>query len=252
MSELSRVAIVTGATSGIGEAVARRFVAAGIRTVGSGRNAAKLASLAAELGPGFHGVAGDVSDAALLDELFAAPPAVFGQVADIVVANAGRGVAGAVKDADLAQFEEVLRTNVYGTAAVLQRAARQLLALQADRFPRQAADIVVVGSVVGRVISPFGATYSASKFAVHTLAEALRRDVAPHGVRVALVEPGIVVTGFQAAAGYSDQLVAGFHDKFGPLLCADDVAETIQYLVGLPPHINLSDVVIRPTRQDAP
>lgn len=75
---------------------------------------------------------------------------------------------------------------------------------QQNNFPQSAADIVIVGSVVGRHISPFSAVYGASKFAVHALAEGLRRELGPKGVRVSLVEPGFVLSGFQASAGYSD------------------------------------------------
>jgi NADP-dependent 3-hydroxy acid dehydrogenase YdfG len=118
--------------------------------------------------------------------------------------------------------------------------------------PKAAADIDIVGSVVGRHISPFSAVYGATKFAVHALAEGLRREVGPKGIRVSLVEPGIVVSGFQAVAGYSDETVHGFHEKFGPLLKGEDVAHAIHYVVTRPPHVHICDMVVRPTRQDYP
>ncbi len=245
----TRIAIVTGATSGIGEATARKFAAAGFGVVGNGRNAAKLAALEKEIGAAFRGVAGDASDSAVVEQLFTAARARFGRPADIVVANAGRGLGGSVKDADLSQFEDRLKINVAGALALLQKAARQML----DRQPRPCpADIVVVGSVVGRHISPFSAVYGATKFAVHALTEGLRREIGPQGVRVSLVEPGIVISGFQAAAGYNDAMVQGFHDKFGPLLTGADVADAIHYIVTRPPHVHVSDIVVRPTRQDYP
>ncbi|MES1981118.1 MAG: hypothetical protein V4443_01460 [Pseudomonadota bacterium] len=89
-------------------------------------------------------------------------------------------------------------------------------------------------------------------FAVHALAEGLRREVGPKGVRVSLVEPGVVVSGFQNAAGYSDDLVEKFDEKFGPLLHGEDVANVIHYIVALPPHVHISDIMVRPTRQDYP
>ncbi len=246
-----RIAIITGATSGIGEAVAGKFAAAGFGVVGNGRNAAKLAAMEKELGRLFHGVAGDAADAAVIKKLFAAAER-FGRPADIVVANAGRGLGGSVKDADLSQFDDRLKLNVAAVLAILQPAARQMAARQAQVFPREAADIVVVGSVVGRNISPFSAVYGATKFAVHALTEGLRREIGPKGVRVSLVEPGIVLSGFQAAAGYSEEMQRGFHDKFGPLLVGRDVAEAVHYIVTQPPHVHISDVVVRPTRQDYP
>ena len=250
--EYTRIAVVTGATSGIGEATARKFIASGFGVVGNGRNAGKLAALEEEIGPAFCGVAGDAADAAVLDKLFAAAVARFGRDADIVVANAGRGLGGAVTDADLSQFEEVLKINVSGTLALLQKAAQKMVGAQQNAYPKAAADIVIIGSVVGRNISPFSAVYGASKFAVHALAEGLRREAGPKGVRVSLVEPGIVASGFQAVAGYSDELLNTFDDKYGPLLIGEDIANAIHYMVTRPAHVHVSDIVVRPTRQDYP
>lgn len=247
-----RIAIVTGATSGIGEATARKFIAEGYGVVGNGRNIEKLAELERELGTAFCGIAGDAADREVLDALFAGAIQRFGQEAAIVVANAGRGLGGSVKDADLAEFEQVLKINVSGTLALLQIAAQRMVDSRQLEFPKTAADIVIIGSVVGRHISPFSAVYGASKFAVHSLAEGLRREVAPKGIRVSLVEPGLVLSGFQAEAGYSDELVQNFKDKFGPLLIGEDIANAIHFIVSQPPHVHISDILVRPTRQDYP
>ena len=247
-----RIAIITGATSGIGEATARKLIACGYGVVGNGRNAEKLRALEQELGAAFCGIAGDAADSTVLERLFATAIERFGQAADIVVANAGRGLGGSVKDADLARFEAILKLNVTGTLALLQQAAQKMVVQQQDNYPKQAADIVIIGSVVGRHISPFSAVYGATKFAVHALAEGLRREVGPKGIRVSLVEPGIVVSGFQEGAGYSDETVQNFEDKFGPLLQGADVANAIHFIVTQPPHVHISDILIRPTRQDYP
>ncbi|MDF7808585.1 SDR family oxidoreductase [Pontiellaceae bacterium B12219] len=247
-----RIAIVTGATSGIGEATVRTFIADGMQVVGCGRTAEKLTALEKELGAAFCGVAGDASAPDVLERLFEHAVKQFGHEADIVVANAGRGLGGSVKDADLEQFQELMNINVNGTAYLIQKAAQRMVEIQKTAFPKSAADIVIIGSVVGRHISPFSAVYGASKYAVHALAEALRRDVGPQGVRVSLVQPGIVISGFQAGANYSDELVDSFHEKFGPLPSCDDIADTINHIVSLPPYINISDIVVRPTRQDYP
>jgi NADP-dependent 3-hydroxy acid dehydrogenase YdfG len=247
-----RIATVTGATSGIGEATVRKFIAAGFGVVGNGRNATKLAALEKEIGPAFCGVAGDATDNIVLEELFSSAGERFGRMPDIVVANAGRGLGGSVKDADLSQFESLLKINVTGALALLQKAAQKMVATQQNVFPESAADIVIIGSVVGRHVSPFSGVYGASKFAVHALAEGLRREVGPEGVRVSLVEPGMVQSGFQAGAGYSDEMVQSLEEKFGPLLIGDDVANAILYIVTQPPHVHISDITVRPTRQDYP
>ena len=248
----TRLALVTGTTSGIGEAIARKFIAEGINVIGNGRNATKLAELETELGVSFCSVSGDASETGVLERMFALAHECFGMDPDIVVANAGRGLGGAVTNADLSQFDEVLKINVAGALALLQMAANRMVEKQKSAFPRAAADIVIIGSVVGRNVSPFSAVYGASKFALHGLAEGLRREVGPKGVRVSLVEPGIVVSGFQEVAGYSDETVRGFDEKFGPLLVGSDVANAIHFLVSQPPHVHISDIVVRPTRQDYP
>jgi NADP-dependent 3-hydroxy acid dehydrogenase YdfG len=250
--QYERIAIITGTTSGIGEATMRKFVAAGFGVVGNGRKAEKLAVLEDEMGPAFCGVAGDAADESVLIRLFDRAIDRFGREADIVVANAGRGLGGSVKDADLNEFEAVLKINVSGALSLVQKAARKMVKTQQKAYPQSAADIVIIGSVVGRHISPFSAVYGASKFAVHALAEGLRREIGPQGVRVSLVEPGAVLSGFQAVAGYSDEMVHGFHEKFGPLLIGDDIANAIYHIVTQPPHVHISDVVVRPTRQDYP
>lgn len=253
MSDIYKhIAIVTGTTSGIGEAAMRKFVANGYGVVGNGRKSEKLAELEKALGPAFCSVAGDASDPAVVEQLFVLAEERFGRAADIVVANAGRGLSGSVTDADLTQFEAMLNINVGGVAALIQRAAQKMVPVQDKAFPHSAADIVVIGSVVGRHISPFSAVYGATKFAVHALVEGLRREIGSKGVRVSLVEPGAVLSGFQQAAGYGDDVVNSFHEKFGPLLVGDDIANAIYHIVTQPPHVHISDIVVRPTRQDYP
>ena len=187
----------------------------------------KLASLEKEFGPAFRGVVGDAADDTVLEKLFISAEEHFGKTFDIVVVNAGRGLDGSVMTADLSQFEDLIRINVTGALSLLQMAAKKMVDTLQDAFPESAADIVIIGSVVGRNVSPFSTVYGASKFAVHALAEGLRREVSPKGIRVSLVEPGLLMSGFQAGAGYSDELVQSLEEKFGPALVGDDVANAI-------------------------
>lgn len=249
---IKRIAIITGASSGIGEATARKLIAEGIRVIGSGRNSDKLRQLETELGSEFCGVAGDMTDNSVIESLFDAAQKRFGKTPDIVVANAGRGLGGSVVDSDLDEFQKVLQINVTSTLALLQKSAQLMLKCQPDQYPNAAADIIIIGSVVGRNISPFSAVYGATKFAVHALAEGLRREIGPKGIRVSLVEPGLLLSGFQEGAGYSDSMVSMFKEKFGPLLIGEDIANAIHFMISQPAHVHISEIMVRPTRQDYP
>ncbi|MDP0497410.1 MAG: SDR family oxidoreductase [Verrucomicrobiota bacterium JB024] len=247
-----RIAIVTGASSGIGEATVRHFVSLGYGVVGNARTAHKLETLEKELGPRFKGVAGSAAEADVIASLFTAAQESFGREADLVVANAGTGLGGSVKDADLDKFETIWKLNVEGALRLMQETARRFVKKQERDFPKSAADLIVIGSVVGKHISPFSAVYGSTKFALHSLTEGLRREIGPKGVRVSLVCPGIVLSGFQDAAGYNDETLKHFHEKFGPLIYGEDIASAIGHLVSLPPHVHISDITVRPTRQDYP
>ena len=149
----TRIAIVTGATSGIGEATVRKFTAAGFGVIGNARNAARLIAMEKEIGPAFHGVAGDAADKTVLEQLFVSASEHFGKPVDIVVANAGRGLGGSVKDADLSQFDDMLRINVTATLALLQKAAKKMVDGQQLTYPASVWDIVITRSVADRHVS---------------------------------------------------------------------------------------------------
>ncbi len=252
IDSFKRIAIITGATSGIGEATARAFLEDGFGVLGNGRNEKKIRELEREFGNAFRGIVGEAADEQVIDSLFDRAEKHFGRPADIVMANAGRGLGGTVSTVDMDEFRKVLNINVTGTLYLLKKASEKLVALQEGSYPDTAADIVILGSTVGRHISPFSTAYGATKFAVHALTEGLRREIGPKGVRVTLVEPGIVITRFQETAGYTHDLVKDFHMKFGPLIYGYDVADAIHYVVSRPPHVHIGDFVIRATRQDYP
>lgn len=247
-----RIAIVTGATSGIGEATVRKFNASGYGVIGTGRNQEKLDALEKEFGEAFVGLAADVSEKELPARLFNLGQKKYGRVPDIVVVNAGVGLGGSIKEVDISEFEKMLNTNVTATVALLKESANIFEKTFQNQYPEKTADIVLIGSISGRHISPFSYVYGSSKFALHALAEGMRRELAPAGIRVSLIEPALVLSGFQKGAGYSEELVDNFKERFGPLLIGDDIANTIHFIVSQPPHIHISDIVVRPTRQDYP
>lgn len=266
----TRIAIVSGASAGIGEAIAADFAERGYRLVLNARRTEKLEAVAFRLEkrptpsspPTVVCVPGDAAEQRVIDAMFDAAEKHFHRPADVVVVNAGRGLAGSLTTSDRTQWEQVIRTNYVGAAMLMRTAAERLLRV-IDRNPEGEAgktgewlnrprDIVAIGSSVGRNISPFSSMYGSTKFAVHALAEALRREIGPRGVRVTTIEPAIVASEFQAVAGYDPVGFGAFMEKIGPVLSPQDVARAIGFVVSQPAHVHINNIAIRPTRQDYP
>jgi len=255
-----RVAVVTGATAGIGEAIARDLVGAGAQVVLNGRRAGRLGELVEELGRDHvRGVAGDAADEGVIGRMLDAARDELGtpgREADLIVINAGRGLAGTALTSDKSAWDEMLRTNILGAALLLrgagERLVKELGGASGTAALDRARDIVVLGSTVGRHISPFSSMYGATKFAVNSLAEATRRELGPKGIRVTLIEPGFVVSEFQGVAGYEPKWFDDVVARIGPVLTPADVARSVTFVVSQPPAVHVSDVLIRPTRQEYP
>lgn len=254
-----RVALVTGASAGIGLAIAEHLAQAGARVVVNARRAERLGELVARLGLDRAAAApGDAADPAALTAALDLARSRFGAEADLVVINAGRGLAGSPVTSDPAQWEQMLRTNVLGVAHLIRQSAQRMLAMApapaGPEGPWRSAprDIVVIGSVVGRHVSPFSSMYGSTKFAVHGLVEGARRELAPSGVRVTLIEPGFVVSEFQGVAGYKDDWFRSILQRIGPVLEPADVARAVVFATAQPAHVHVGDVLLRPVRQDYP
>ena len=245
-----KTAIVTGASAGIGRATALALAGEGAAVVLQARRRERLVEVAAEItamGGKALVVAGDAGKVEDIDALLAQTLAWDdgGNAYDVVVVNAGRGLAGGVLTSDESQWEALYRVNVLGAAHLMRRAGQYLM-------ERRGGDIVAVSSVVGRNISPVSGFYGSSKFAVSGIAEGLRREVCAHGVRVSTVMPGIVASEFQQVAGYDMEHFGKFATEFGALLEPEDLAEGIRWLLCLPPHVHVNEIMIRPTGQSYP
>lgn len=261
-----RVAIVTGASAGIGRAAAIALASGGAKVVLNARRAEKLQELRREIvGAGGNAafVPGDAADAAVISAMLDAAKASFGTEADLVLVNAGRGLSGSPISSDASQWEEMVRLNLIGAARLIRAAAERMLALvpapsaggntpAADPWLSRPRDIIILGSTVGKHISPFSSMYGSTKFAVNSIAEAVRRELAPKGIRVSSISPAVVRSEFQAVAGYDPQKFGAFMDSIGPVLEPEDIARLIVFMTSQPAHVSMNDVVIRPTRQDYP
>jgi NADP-dependent 3-hydroxy acid dehydrogenase YdfG len=254
----NRIGVVTGASSGIGEAIVRTLGAQGARVVVNARRKERLGRICAEINEGAEDSraiphAGDASDRRTVEGMLNRALDHFGREADLVVVNAGRGLNGSVLTSDPGEWEEMIRTNLMGAARLMRAAAKRMLNdLGNAAWQERPRDIVVIGSVVGRHVSPFSSMYGSTKFAVNSLAEALRREVSPKGIRVTLIEPGFVKSEFQGVAGYDPAWFEGVVEKIGPVLEPADVARSVSFITSQPAHVHVSDVLVRPTRQEYP
>ena len=222
------VFLITGASSGIGAATARRAAEAGYRLVLAARREDKLHALADELGGSERAlpVRCDVSEWADQQTVVAACLRAFGRL-DVAFANAGFGAARGFLESSPEHWRSMVLTNVYGAALTIRAT---LPALKESR-----GHIVLTGSVAGRRAVP-GSVYSSTKFAVTGMAEAARLELDGTGVRVTLVEPGFVDTPF-------------FENPVTGALDADDVARAVLYAVAQPPHVDVNEILVRPTAQ---
>jgi NADP-dependent 3-hydroxy acid dehydrogenase YdfG len=252
--------VVTGASAGIGRATAVALARDGAAVVVNARREEKLREVVGEIekaGGRALALAGNATRAEEIDALMAQArefAATVGGLLDLFVVNAGRGLAGGLLSSDENQWREMYELNVLGAAALMRRAGQYLVDQAGEKREqgRGGGDILVLGSVSGHNISPFSGFYGSTKFAIAGMAEAFRREVCGKGIRVTVLLPGVVVSEFQAVAGYTAENFFKGVERYGELLKPDDVAETIRFVVSQPAHVHLNELVIRPTGQDYP
>lgn len=245
-----KTAVITGASAGIGRATALALAQEGAAVVLNARRYDKLTEVVAEItarGGRALAVPGDAGNTEEIDALLEQVLGwdIGGNQYDIVVVNAGRGLAGGLLHSDEAQWEALYQVNVLGAAHLMRQSGRYFV-------QRQTGDIVAISSVVGRNISPVSAVYGSTKFALTGLVEGLRRELCSYGVRVTAVFPGIVTSEFQKVAGYDAKNFGAFAAQFGTLLEPENIAEGIRWLLTLPQHVHVNEIMIRPTGQSYP
>jgi NADP-dependent 3-hydroxy acid dehydrogenase YdfG len=228
----SPVLLITGASSGIGAATARRAVEAGYRVALAARSADALAALAAELGGTQHAIAvpTDVTEFSAQEQLVERTLGTFGRL-DVAFANAGFGARRGFLEETPEQWRSMVLTNVLGAAYTIRAT------LPAIRDSAELGHMILTSSVAGRRPLP-GSLYSATKHAVTAMAESLRQELRNNGdpIRVTCIEPGMVDTPF-------------FTDRPSNALEADDIARAVLYALAQPPHVDVNEMLIRPTAQ---
>jgi NADP-dependent 3-hydroxy acid dehydrogenase YdfG len=223
-----RVMLITGASTGIGAATARMAAAEGYRLVLAARSEDRLAALVEELGE--DRALAQRCDVAIWDEqeaLAAAALDRFGRV-DVAFANAGFGAKRGFLEETPEQWHAMVNTNVLGVAYTIRAVLPHLRERGSGHF-------VLTSSVAGRRALP-GSLYSATKWAVCGMGEALRQELAETEIRTTLIEPGMVDTPF-------------FDDQVSGALEADDIARAVMYALGQPPHVDVNEILVRPVHQ---
>jgi len=233
---------VTGASSGFGAAVARRFATAGARVVAAARRADRLKDLAAELGPRVLPVTLDVRDRSAVAETVAGLPQEFAQV-DVLVNNAGLALGlNPAQDADLDDWDQMIDTNckglVYCTRAILP-----------GMVARRRGHVINLGSVAGNYPYPGGNVYGGTKAFVRQFSLNLRSDLHGTGVRVTCVEPGMADTEFSTVRFSGDRAKADAVYAGMQPMTADDIAESIHWAATLPEHVNVNTIELMATAQ---
>jgi NADP-dependent 3-hydroxy acid dehydrogenase YdfG len=241
-----RVAVVTGATSGIGAATARRLAADGAAVAVLGRREERLQELAGELGDDAVQISTDVGDRQAVERAAQAIREQLGAV-DLVVANAGVMLAAPFEEADTEEWDRMLDTNIRGLLYTGRAFADDLIAAAAEG---KRSDLVHVGSIGGHTVFPNYGVYGATKAAVAHLTRNLRAELGPRGVRVKTVEPGLVATELgdhmqhEAGRAVLDELRTQV-DAIDP----SDIAGAIAFAVAAPPRVNVAELVVVPTGQ---
>jgi NADP-dependent 3-hydroxy acid dehydrogenase YdfG len=237
-----RTALVTGASSGIGEATARALALAGVKVAITARRRDRLEKLAGEMG-GAEVIEADLSDPDAAQAAVRTAEAQLGQL-DILVNNAGVMYLEPIDEADLERWRKMLELNVLGLIATTQAALPGMRS-------RKTGHIVNVASTAGRIAGANAAGYNASKFGVVGFSEALRKEAYMDNIRVTVIEPGVVETELREHVAHQKaQAAINTYADAMRQLKSEDIADAILYAVSRPDHVNVNEILIRPTDQE--
>ncbi|MEV4267475.1 SDR family oxidoreductase [Kribbella sp. NPDC049584] len=246
MTDLTdRIAVVTGAASGIGAAIATQLADAGASLALVARRQDRLDDLAGKLGPRTIGVSLDVTSQTSVDAGVQQIHERLGRP-DLVVNAAGVMLAAPIEDGRLDDWTRMIDTNVTGVLRLVQAFTPDLISAAGER---RTADLVNISSIGAHVVFPGYAVYGATKAALTQLSTSLRADFAPYDVRVTNVEPGLTDTELATHLDSSGQdLIASMNEQIGPL-AAEDIADVVTFAVSRRREVNLRQIIALPTRQ---
>jgi NADP-dependent 3-hydroxy acid dehydrogenase YdfG len=243
------VALVTGASSGIGEATAEALADEGAKVALVARRRDRLEALAARIGADRALVIeADVSEPAEAARAVDATVGLLGRL-DILINNAGVMLLGPIVGAPIEEWQRMVNLNLLGLLYCTHAALPHLLAA-AEKEPRQVADVVNISSTAGRVARFNSGVYNATKFGVVAFTESLRQEVTTRHVRASVVEPGATAT--ELAFHNRPEILEGMAATFGgvELMRAEDIAHSVRYIVTQPRHVAVNEILIRPTEQE--
>ncbi|HEY1633946.1 MAG TPA: SDR family NAD(P)-dependent oxidoreductase [Acidimicrobiales bacterium] len=243
------VALVTGASSGIGAAAATALAAQGANVALAARRRDRLDSLAAtirEQGGTAAVLESDITDEPQATDVVARTVAELGRL-DTLINNAGVMLLGPAVGAPLAEWQGLVELNVLGLLYCAHAALPHLLRAAEDG-PRHVADMVNISSVAGRVVRSGSSVYNLTKHGVGAFSESLRQEVTKRYVRVSLVEPGATAT--ELASHNRPEILESLRGQFGQRMEAEDIADAIVYIVTRPRHVAVNEMLIRPTEQE--
>ena len=243
------VALVTGASSGIGAATATALAADGATVALAARRTDRLEAVAAEIrdkGGTALVLESDVTEEAQAADAVERTVAELGRL-DTLVNNAGVMLLGPAVDAPLSEWQQMVELNVLGLLYCTHAALPHLLR-SAEDGPRQVADLVNISSVAGRIARNGNGVYSLTKHGVGAFSESLRQEFAKRYLRVSLVEPGATAT--ELAGHNRPAILDSIRSQFGQTMEAADIADAISYIVTRPRHVTVNEILIRPTEQE--
>jgi NADP-dependent 3-hydroxy acid dehydrogenase YdfG len=245
------VALITGASSGIGEATARSLAAKGAKVAVAARRLERLERLAAEIGGQGHTALAIEADITDQEQAIATVDRTVNELGrlDIVVNNAGVMLLGPIEDAPTEEWDRMIDLNLKGLINTTHAALPHLLAAAEDS-ERHCADVVNISSVAGRIARAGSGVYNLTKHGVGAFSESFRQEFASRRIRSAIIEPGAVDTELSdhLRDGVREQVRKRFVDMH--MLESSDIADAIAYAVTRPWHVSLNEVLIRPTEQE--